>query len=450
MPLRSRPWRLLLAASFVVFVSCELCAAQTQDQTPNHNQKNGQNKSNQSKVPLTPELELQKAIDDAGNDRAALVRNLEAFLQKYPDAPQRPQIYRALVEASMQLHDAPHAANYAERLISLSPDDISMTILAIQLLERVGDPDGLRRAVTYATRILDFINKTDIQDKAPRVSPDDWKREQIRDQVNVLQIRGRLYRKLNDVANARTDFNASYALLPNAGAALQLGELDELAKNYPAAITDYARAFALSESTTGSMSRTAIRQKLGNVWRLAHGSEAGLGDFLLQTFDEVSAATAPRTRANAGIKEPFEFTLRTAPAKAPFPLNAQKGKILVLNFWATWCGPCRALEPHFERVAASFSHDPQVLFLAADCDEDESLVPAYLEETKPRTTVVFADGLDRLFAVDSFPTVMVLDREGKVVYRAAGYGEENFEAELTAAIRSALNPAAPPSDAASH
>ena len=47
----------------------------------------------------SPEEELQRAISDAGNDRAALVRNLEAFLVKYPDSPQRPQIYRALVEA---------------------------------------------------------------------------------------------------------------------------------------------------------------------------------------------------------------------------------------------------------------------------------------------------------------------------------------------------------------
>ena len=44
--------------------------------------------------------ELQKAIEEAGNDRAALVKNLEGFLNKYPETSQRPQIYRALVEST--------------------------------------------------------------------------------------------------------------------------------------------------------------------------------------------------------------------------------------------------------------------------------------------------------------------------------------------------------------
>src|SRR5580700_1250015 len=48
---------------------------------------------------LSEPEELQQAIDRAGNDRAALVRNLEDFLKNYPESRQRPQIYRALVEA---------------------------------------------------------------------------------------------------------------------------------------------------------------------------------------------------------------------------------------------------------------------------------------------------------------------------------------------------------------
>src|SRR4029077_3706079 len=103
----------------------------------------------------SPEEQLQQAINNSGNDRAALVRNLEAFLKEYPDSQQRPQIYRALVEASMQLHDNARAASYAERIVALSPDDISMTILTIQLLEQNGDEAALRRATNYATRVLE-------------------------------------------------------------------------------------------------------------------------------------------------------------------------------------------------------------------------------------------------------------------------------------------------------
>src|SRR5471030_1544443 len=82
----------------------------------------------QSKPP-TPDEELQRTIDSAGNDRAALVRNLEAFLKKYPEAPQRLRIYRALVEASLQLRDNDRASDYAERIVALTPEDMSMTLL---------------------------------------------------------------------------------------------------------------------------------------------------------------------------------------------------------------------------------------------------------------------------------------------------------------------------------
>src|SRR2546430_1105249 len=144
----------------------------------------------------SPEVELQQAINSSGNDRAALVRNLEAFLREYPDSPQRPQIYRALVEASMQLHDNARAASYAERIVALSPDDISMTILTIQLLEQNGDEAALRRATNYATHVLEFVERRSSGEKSPRVSPEDWAIEKKRDRTSVLTMRGRLELKL--------------------------------------------------------------------------------------------------------------------------------------------------------------------------------------------------------------------------------------------------------------
>lgn len=399
---------------------------------------------------LSPAEELQKAISEAGNDRATMVKNLQTFLEKYPDAPERPQIYRALVEACMQFHDDECATNYAERIVSLTPDDVSLTLLAIQLLERTGDAAGLRRAVTYATRVYEAVRSTPIAEKSPRVSMEEWEGQKKRDESAVLALRGKLEGRLQNTAAARKDYEESYALLPNSSAALRLGELDELAKNYNAAATEYARAFALSDTATKSGNRRETREKLGNAWRLAHGSDAGLGDFLLKMVDEVTAAAvAPRPRRNDSAKDAFAFVLRTVPEGTSYPVSAQRGKVLVINFWATWCGPCHALEPIYEKLAGRYVGNAGVVFLSANCDEDESLVGPYLAERKPHSNEVFADGLDELFGVASFPTVLILDHSGKVVFRANGFDPETIEQELGDAVKhaeitaSSEKPAAP-------
>ena len=439
---RLRVLRALLCLQFAAAFSLAPAVADGQSifgaPAATQEQKSGATKTPPPRQP-SPEEELQTALSEAGNDRASLVRNLEAYLKKYPEAQQRPQIYRALVEASLQLRDNVRAANYAERLVSLSPDDISITILAIQLLEQQGDEAGLRRAVSYSGRVLDLVARRSPNEKSPRISQGEWTLQQERDRMSVLALRGRLERKLKDGAAAQKDFEASYDVMPSAVAAEQLGEIAELNKDSNAAVRQYARAFALSDSIKGATGRGDIRKKLGNAWRLAHGSENGLGDYILQVFDEVSRSGGDvRLKRNGDAKEPSDFILRKAPDGTPYPLKNAKGKIIVVNFWATWCGPCHALEPLFAHVAATFQGLPTTLFLSANCDEDESLVGPYLQEDKPRTEVVFADGLDGLFSVHSFPTVVVIDRNGKVAYRSNGFDPDTFERELSAAITRTL------------
>jgi len=400
----------------------------------------------------TEQQVLQKAIDEAGNDRAALVKNLEAFLKEYPQSAQRPQIYRALVESCLQLRDFARAVDYAERLVALNPNDISNTVLTIQLLDRYGDTAGYRRAVFYCSRVLEYIDHQTPVDKSKRVSVEEWENSRNRDRSNLLLVRAGLYLKLHDLANAQKDFETSYALIPTATAAERLGEIAETNSNLNLAILEYARAFALSEGANASPSRAELRKKLGNVWRLAHGSEDGLGDYLLRAFDDVSASGAAKQARNPGAKDPYDFTLRKVTDGSPVPFADAKGKIAVLNFWATWCGPCRALEPLLDRVAARYVGKDDVVFYALNCDDDESLVKPYLAEEKFKTPAMFADGLDRVFRIENFPTTVVLDRTGKIAFRADGFDADNFERNLTEAIEHLEQGNAPatPTAAASH
>lgn len=380
-------------------------------------------------------VDLRKAIDEAANDRAALVKNLEAFLKKYPESSQRLQIYRALVESSLQLRDFSRAMDYSERMVALNPDDVSNEVMTIQLLEQYGDAPGYRRAVFYASRVIEYVDKSSPSEKSPRVSPEDWAAGKKRDKSSLLIVRGRLYLKLGDTANAQKDFETSYAIMPTAIAAGQLGEIAELKKDFNGAILQYARAFSLTDGTNGAPSRAELRKKIGNVWRLAHGSEDGLGDYLLRNFDDTAAATAPaRAPRNANAKEPYEFVLRKVSDGGVVPLAPAKGKILVLNFWATWCGPCRQLEPHFDRIAAMYSGKADVVFYALNCDDDETLVAPYLESVKSKTPALFADGLDHLLGVVSYPTTVILNRTGKIAFRVEGFDPDGFERSLTEAV----------------
>lgn len=384
--------------------------------------------------------DLQKAIEQAGNDRAAMVRNLQEFLKKYPETSQRPQIYRALVESSLQLRDFATATDYAERMVSLNPDDISINMLSVQLLERYGDASGWQRAVSYSTRVLQIVQRQSATEKSPRQSNEQFEKDKQRDESAILVVRGRLYQKLKEAKKAQEDFDVSYRILPSSVAAEHLGEIAESRKDLATAIHEYALAFALADGSPSSPSRTELRKKLGNVWRLAHGSEDGLGDYLLHAYDETAATTAgPKQARNKGLKQPSEFVLRKVADGSPFAMADAKGKVVVMNFWATWCGPCREWEPHFEKIAAQFAgQEKEVAFFQVNCDEDETLVGPYLAEEKPKTPALFADGLDGLLGVNSFPTTLILDRAGHIAYRAEGFDPDGVDQTVIAAIDKAI------------
>ncbi len=387
------------------------------------------------------EAELEKTVADAGNDSAALLRNLKDYLGRFPDAPRKAGVFRALVEACQQLRNNGCALEYAERLIAIRPDDSQMMLLAVHLLEQQGDDASLTRAAGYVSRVLDRVEKTSPEEKPARESLDEWQKSQGDLRSALYYVRGRVEKSQHRFDEAARDLQASDAARPNALAAQMLGEIAEMQSNPAKAIEEYTRAFVLPEDgPAGRADRRELRQKLGNVWRQAHGSEQGLGEAILAAYDRLSAPPAgakpsPAAR-NKDAKEPFAFVVRRVDG-TPLPLAPLKGKIVVMSFWATWCGPCHALEPLLKQVAAAYAGSSDVAFLAVNTDDDESRVPPFMERRKWGFPVVYADGLDGLLDVDSLPTVLVLGRDGEIVYRATGFEPEGFSQALTTAIQSA-------------
>jgi thiol-disulfide isomerase/thioredoxin len=392
---------------------------------------------------LNPDQELQAAVQQAGNDRAALVRNLEGYLVKYPDSPRRAPIYRALLESEMQLQNQKRALEYAEQILAMSPEDTQTLYLAATLLEGMPDDASQTRAIGYDTHLLELVAKADPETRSPQMTLEDWQAGRNKFNMNLYVLRGKIERHLHKTNEAVKDLNEGFRLLPNVEAALNLGEIAEERKNVDEAVRQYAVAYLLAgqDPSENTVSREGLRLEMENIWRRTHDSNTGLGDVMLAAYDKARAlakADAPEPPAyNKGLTDPLQFSLRRVDGSPAMKLADARGKTVILDFWTTWCSYCRITEAVLSDVRKKFSGRDDVIFLAANKDEDEGQVPLFLKEKKFEGTLVFADGLDTLLKVESIPTIIVLDRAGKVAYRTEGFVPDNLADTLSAAITKA-------------
>ena len=401
---------------------------------------------------LDPDAELQLVVRQAGNDSATLVKSLEAYLIKYPDSPRKGAIYRALLESEMNLHDQKSALDYAEKVIAVQPEDSQSMYLAVTLLEKMPDEASHLRAIDYDTRLLDRVSKADPESRPQQLTLEDWQTGRNKFMVDLYVLRGRLQYHLHKNEDAVKDLTAGFHLLPNAEAALTLGEIAEADKHADEAIRQYAMAFALSgqeqaDAQNPPLDRDLLRSRMGNLWRFTHDSTAGLGDIMLSAYDrsrEVAKAEKPDAPSyNKDVTDPLQFSLRHVDGSGPVKLSESHGKVVVLNFWTTWCAYCNQMESMLSGVRTKFSGRDDVVFLAVNADEDESQVAPFLKDQKPGGTLVFADGVGQAFHVESIPTILVLDKAGKIAYRAQGFAPDGFADLAAAAITKASAATAP-------
>jgi thiol-disulfide isomerase/thioredoxin len=183
---------------------------------------------------------------------------------------------------------------------------------------------------------------------------------------------------------------------------------------------------------------------LSEEYRQVHDSEAGLGDLILAAYDRTAGLVDARRRhlqtmePNFGATDPMQFVISGLDGKK-LGLGSLKGRIVIMDFWATWCVPCRTQHPMYETVKERFKDRSDVVFLAIDADEERLLVEPFLDAQKwSRTAVYFEDGLQRLLKVDSIPTTIMFDKRGRLWSRMNGFAPDRFVETLTERIQTAL------------
>jgi thiol-disulfide isomerase/thioredoxin len=139
----------------------------------------------------------------------------------------------------------------------------------------------------------------------------------------------------------------------------------------------------------------------------------------------------------------------SAPSFALYNLDGKKtdiselrGKVVVVDFWATWCGPCIASFPAMQKAMDKYKNDPNVKFIFIDTwesvEDKKANAQSFITKNKYRFDV-WMDETDEVvtqFKVEGIPTKFVLDPEGKIRFKSVGFdgSDEKLVMELSAMI----------------
>jgi peroxiredoxin len=191
----------------------------------------------------------------------------------------------------------------------------------------------------------------------------------------------------------------------------------------------------------GSMIESTAAELAYHRWKLQHAVEPKVAQDIASGNSD---GRTPGTESPLVGKPAPDFNLELLGANGKkYRLSENKGRVVVLDFWATWCGPCIQTMPQVEKVVAEFEAQG-VQLIGVNLEEPAKTVAAMLERHKLKLAVVLdRDGVAATkYQATAIPQTVVVDREGNVARLFVGGGPHLAE-QLRDALReltSAANP----------
>src|SRR5882757_8832237 len=130
--------------------------------------------------------------------------------------------------------------------------------------------------------------------------------------------------------------------------------------------------------------------------------------------------------ANTKPKEPAPRFNAKSTSGESFSNASIKGKVVLLEFWTTWCGFCKAEAPFVERISRQYS-DKDLIVLAVNVGESKKTVKKYLQQYPRTCRIVLTEdtNLAAMYAATAYPIYVVIDREGNIVGTQRGAAGED-------------------------
>jgi thiol-disulfide isomerase/thioredoxin len=397
----------------------------------------------------TQDILLERVFKE--KDQQKQTEKAQAFISRYPQTPALGLLRQAIFINRLAQGDVPddELIKLGEALIKALPVDAnSMGYVRPQVIlaftERRLALDRAKELADEAVKLFDEMKPDSplLQGFNPAMREDVIKsgREQAH------RARGFVLIKLGNAQEAAKELKAEFDPvikevertgfvlwkdmdLRGVGArprVLWLAELRELEGDY-----DRAAKYLLAGYGDDERANQFIRERLPVVYKKQGRSDA----------DAASALNASKTRylsmSNSSLANDEEAKKKLLAERIGKPapdfkvmkldkkevrLSDLKGKVAVLNFWATWCGPCVAEMPHFQKVVDRYKKQNDVVFIAISIDENRPAVRPFLEKNGYTMQAAYDNNAAEVFKVNGVPMTFIVDRNGVIQFSEEGFG----------------------------
>ena len=322
---------------------------------------------------------------------------LEKLLVLNPNFTLKKNIYQRLFNAALMDKKDDAALVYGERLLALDSQDASVLLTIASILAR--QKRELGTALDYARRAEELARE---------------------------------FRPVKDVPGMKGS-----PLLENFYS--EAGQQ----KNYKARRARALNTYGWVLFRVGKSAEAEIKMRESIALNRSESNLSNLSEILRaqnRTEEADRFASEAKNEYRAGIQREFknepvkDFELSTIDGRK-VKLSDLKGKVVMLNFWATWCKPCIQEMPLFAKIYEKYKERGfEILAITVDAMEDRPKVVSFAKEQKLNFPVLYDESVAALYGVRSYPTTFFIGKQGTVRYQNTGFSLQTADRDLEIVI----------------
>jgi thiol-disulfide isomerase/thioredoxin len=382
-------------------------------------------------------LDQAKRITESGD--AQSLNQIEGDIKgmKLITREQRLGLYTMLAGRFAQIGDQPRMYQVFEAILKMDPENAE--VLNNLSYEWAKQGINLEQAEEYSRKAAALAENKMSGRKPTGMSRERWENMVRRERGNYLDTYGWVLYQKGKYNSALRELQKAFQLAEEPTIQYHLGLALYRTGNLDGAVEN------LAASLSGRLEDPAkARADLEAIYKERYKTLRGLDKMLQQAAEKALARQQAEDEADAAkiVGRPApDFSLPDLDDQ-PYQLSQFRDRVVILDFWATWCGPCKLAMPLVNKVHLEYQ-DKGLVVLGINLEgrDKNQWVKKFIEESGHQFVILqggmMGVGIDQVYGVTGIPTTFVIDKQGVIRYRHIGY-RENLDQMLSREVEELL------------